>query len=138
MNQLNNLNLVNIFVLCWKDSNSTYFPSGVQRTINCRHQNEGLYSVNTRGKVTPLPNTSVVLPPVSSVPTDYQAEQGYVQPGQAFGGVAPVGGIVGPFAYSADVHICYKIKDLTTQITYYCDVADYNNKIVGCNLVQNH
>jgi hypothetical protein len=153
MAQLNNLTLVNIYVLCWKDSNATYFPNGVQRMINCNHQNEGLYTVTTRGKVTALPNTTIVPPPrvtspPSSPPTDWQTEQAFVAAGGVFGGpISPLtspptpgntGTIQGSIPPGSDVHLCYKIKDMTTQITYYCDVNDYNIKIPGCNLVLNH
>ena len=136
MDQINNTTLLNIIVLCWKDQNSTYFPNGAYKQINCKHQREScLYSVNTRGEVTPLPNTTVTPPPAvtsppSSPPTDWQTQEGYVNAGQAINNASPAA-----FPPSADVHLCYKVKDLTTSITYYCDVTDYNNKIPLCNPV---
>jgi hypothetical protein len=136
MAEVNNITLLNILVLCWKDSNATYFPNGAVKQISCRHEREEcIYSVNTRGRATRLPNTSIVPgPPVTSpvsVPlSDWQTEQGYVTAGQAINNASPA-----PFPPSANVHLCYKIKDLTTGITLYADIADYNSKIPLCNPV---
>jgi hypothetical protein len=131
----NKKNLLNIFVLTWKDSNSTYFPNGSYRTINCFHQNEGIYGVNNRGEVTPLPNTTFLplssppqSPPLGSPPSDWTKQTALVQEGNVWGTPYPF-----PTG-NANFHLCYKIKDLSTNITYYCDVADFNNKIAGCNL----
>ncbi len=131
--ELNNLTLLNIYVLCWKDQNALYFPSGTQRMINCQHVSEGTFGVNIRGEVFSLPNTTFVplsSPPSSPPATDYQQERVEVKPGNVYKPNYPF-----PASGDANFKICTRVKDLTTQITYYLDAADYAAKIVGCNRV---
>lgn len=132
MNQLNNLTTTNIYVTVWKDQNATYFPSGTPRQINCQHQQEGYFGVNIRGEVFPMSNTTFVpgsTPPASPPASDYEQQTALVKEGNTY--KHPY-----PFATSnANFKICIRVKDLTTQITSYCDATDYLAKIVGCNPV---
>jgi hypothetical protein len=131
--ELNNTTVLNIYVLTWMDSNSTYFPNGVPRQINCNHQNVGIFGVNIKGEVFPLPNTTVVPPtPVESppiTPTDWQQQTTLEREGNVFGKPYPFA--TGDSAFK----ICNRLKDLQTGITYYVDAVDYLAKLPGCNLV---
>lgn len=128
----NKNNLLNIGVLCWKDSNSLYFPAGKYVFINCNHQKEGFFHVNIAGEAFPVPTSTVPPGTVTSPPTeftDFEQKTAEVLPGNVYGGPTP-------FATTdPKLKFCVRIKDLQTMITYYADVADYNNKIPQCNPV---
>lgn len=130
MNQLNNTTLLNVYILCWKDTNGIYFPNGNSAMINANHQKEGTYGVSIKGEVFALPNT-VLVPPASppTNDTDWQQQTALVNAGAEY--TAPY-----PTATNGDqVKICVKVKDLSTMVTYYLDAADYAAQVAKFNPV---
>lgn len=124
----NNTPLLNIYVLCWMDSNSVIYPSGSVKMISCNHQKEGDFGVNIKGEVFPLPNTTQI-PPASPPASDWQQQTAEVQAGNTYTAPYPLASDASGFK------VCTKVKDLSTMITYYLDATDYASKIPSCNPV---
>lgn len=128
-NQLNNTTLLNVPILCYKDNNSIYFPDGVPRMINANHQKEGIYGVTLSGHTYPLPTSTSIPPDTSSPPTqtDFEQATAFQTGNNTYSTPYPLP-VTDP-----NFKICVRVKDMTTQITYYLDQADYDAQVAKFN-----